>query len=47
MIWIVWHNNFNSEDEFSAAFSSKENAQQYIDKFSVIERSSFWIDSEL
>lgn len=30
MIWIVWHNDFNNEDEFSAAFPSKENAEKYI-----------------
>jgi len=33
-IYILYRINFHSEREFSGVFSTKENAQEYADKFS-------------
>ena len=33
-VYIVWHKNFNYEDEFIGVFSSEEKAQERIERFS-------------
>lgn len=34
IVYIVWFNNFNGEDEFQGVFSTEENAQAFINRYS-------------
>lgn len=42
--YIVWFNNFHGSDEFQGVFSTTENAQAYIDRFSVYDGQSMRIE---
>ncbi|QIG66017.1 hypothetical protein phiOC_p375 [Ochrobactrum phage vB_OspM_OC] len=44
IIFIVWFSNFHAEDEFSAAFSSREKAEEMIAKFDKHDQRSFRIE---
>lgn len=44
-IFIVWYINFNSDTEFVSAHSSREKAQERIDKYSKSDQEAFYIDS--
>lgn len=37
IVYIVWFTNFHGNDEFQGVFSSAENAQAYINRFSVYD----------
>lgn len=43
-VYIVWYNNFDSEDEFVGVFSSEEKAQERIERFSKSDQSQFRIE---
>lgn len=43
-VYIVWHNNFDSEDEFVGVFSSETKAQQRIERYSKADREGFRIE---
>jgi len=43
-VYIVWFNNFNGDDEFQGVFSTEENAQSYINRFSAYDSSSMRIE---
>lgn len=43
-VYIVWWNNFHSDDEFSGVFSTRENAENYIENYSECDKSSFRIE---
>jgi hypothetical protein len=45
-VYIVWHKNFNYEDEFIGVFSSEEKAQERIERFSKSDRCDFHIETE-
>lgn len=44
IVYIVWFNNFQSEDEFQGVFSSTEKAQAYIDRYSRYDADSMRIE---
>lgn len=43
-VYIVWFNNFNCEDEFQGVFSTEENAQAYINRYTAYDAQSMRIE---
>lgn len=43
-VYIVWYNNFDSEDEFAGVFSSEAKAQEKIERYSKSDREVFRIE---
>lgn len=43
-IFIVWNNNFHSEDEFMAAFSEESLAERFISRYDARDRASMRIE---
>lgn len=41
---IVWFKNFNNEDEFNGVFSSRDLAQEYINKFTGHDKAAMRIE---
>ena len=44
VVYVVFFNNFNGDDEYCGVFSSEEKSWEYIEKFSKYEQSSFRIE---
>lgn len=44
IVFIVWFNNFNGDDEFQGVFSTLENAQAYINRYSVYDSQSMRVE---
>ena len=43
-VYIVWFINFNGDDEFHGVFSTRENAQSYINRYGIGDRESMRIE---
>ena len=43
-VYIVWYNNFDSDDEFVGVFSSEEKAQERIERFSKSDQGEFRVE---
>ena len=44
-VYIVWYNNFDSDDEFVGVFSSEAKAQERIERFTKSDREGFRIEA--
>jgi hypothetical protein len=44
VVYVVFFNNSNGDDEYCGLFSSEEKAWEYIESFSKDEQSSFRIE---
>lgn len=47
LIYIVWFNNFHSQDEFVGAYSSQELAQAKIDKYDRMDARSMRVEPQM